>query len=76
MDGTVSEVVIVCRPLTSAAVALAVQLVDGRGDVTVTDALTLPADIRICHVARRSCRRLWEEESSTEELLPFPRLLL
>lgn len=51
-------------PLTSAAVALAVQLVDGWGHVAVADALTLFTSITKCHVAWRRCRRLCEEESS------------
>lgn len=55
--------------LTSAAVALAVQLIDGRGHVTVANALTLFTNITERHVAGRHYIRFCEEKSSINELL-------
>lgn len=56
--------------LTSAAVALAVQLVDGWGHVTVADAFALFTNITECHVAWRHRRRLCEEKSSINKPPP------
>ncbi len=50
-------------PLTSAAVALAVQLIDGWGHVAVADVFTLFTSITKGHEAWWHCRRLCEEKS-------------
>lgn len=57
--------------LTSAAVALAVQLIDGRGHVTVADALTLFTNITERHVAGRHYIRFCKEKSSINERMSY-----
>ena len=60
--------------VTSAAVALAIQLIDRRGHVTVAEALTLFTNITERHVAWWHSRRLCEEKSELNKLLSHPWL--